>query len=624
MNKKIEGKGLQQVRLAGWMACGVLLTWGALTLFFIHGQIAGRAQGVGDAAYAALQLFFANLGFEAFENVEAPFDKLLLGMRYIVPWLITLLALLAFVDSLRIWLWLKARKFSAFLGRNRPLIVIVGLGEKGLAMVNAERARHKAASIVVIEQDPDNMNIAIARSAGATVWVGNALSQADLQLCCWKRPKRIFALTGSDELNLLVVQLARKLHDQRSNRPGTQRVDVYALINDVREKNNLALLDMFNHDSAGFWTHPINFEEDAAAYLLGQFPVLPFESRRPRVLVLGGGQLGYALVVELLKQGHFMRRGATLLAPEIVVVDRAPEETARFDALKARLQYAREHQIGFASLETVEADVLAWGYDDYVRIQGLKAFSHVFVTLGSEGRNLAITGKVCHWEKLANGGRALPKNQILTISYEEGDGLLDKPPEHFSIFSLKQIYSARALHWQDEVRRRACRLNACYAQIFSEDQSQKIILNRSSNNSDWVAASKGWMVRKMQDMPPAGEDALWTATRQVDRNSSLDQVRHLTIKMHELGIEPGLFEHEFNKLIRDPAIFRDMAETEHRRWNAAMLLAGYVLGERKDKSALVHPSLKPFDDLDAEIQCYDFALLFNIGKIFDLKEMNAP
>ena len=423
MANRLGGKGQQQVWLAVKMAGFLFIVWCVVTVLFLKGGGKEAAVSVSNAAYAALQLFFVNVEYGSFVKEPGDFwNDLLVAARYVVPWMIPVLAVLAFVDALRVRLILWARrKLGSLSCDNRPLVLIVGLGVKGLAMVHAEHGRSENAHIVVLERDPDNSAIPAAKAVGATVWIGDADSEADVALCCWKRPNRIFAMTGSDPRNLLVVKIARKLFaeagsDQRN--PGDSLVEVFALIQDLQERRNASSLEIFNRDTETFWTHLMDYEEDIAAYSLHKYPVLPVGGAAPRVLVVGGGRLGYALTVELLKQGHFMPQDGRMPFPRFVVVDKSGDEIARFEGLKKILSYAAKNGIAFAELQTQIADVNGWTFDDYCALRR-EAFTHVFVALGSEVRNFTIAGKLAKWEALVRGNHAKPEPVVLAYSYED-------------------------------------------------------------------------------------------------------------------------------------------------------------------------------------------------------------
>ena len=69
-----------------------------------------------------------------------------------------------------------------------------------------------------------------------------------------------------------------------------------------------------------------------------------------------------------------------------------------------------------------------------------------------------------------------------------------------------------------------------------------------------------------------------------------------------------------------------LAECEHRRWNAAMLIDRNVpptsvpdshLYKWLRKTATVHSDLKPFDKLTPEVRGIDYALMFNLPDVIE-------
>ena len=113
MANRLGGKGQQQVRLAredGGFPVPRLVRGDRA---FPQGGGKEAAGSVSNAAYAALQLFFVNVGYGSFVKEPGDFwNDLLVAARYVVPWMIPVLAVLAFVDALRVRLILWARENS--------------------------------------------------------------------------------------------------------------------------------------------------------------------------------------------------------------------------------------------------------------------------------------------------------------------------------------------------------------------------------------------------------------------------------------------------------------------------------------------------------------------------------
>ena len=101
--------------------------------------------------------------------------------------------------------------------------------------------------------------------------------------------------------------------------------------------------------------------------------------------------------------------------------------------------------------------------------------------------------------------------------------------------------------------------------------------------------------------PPSGDkETAWYQSCEADKFSSI----YCAI---------GMVQHDkcFNKDGKCKLIF----ETEHRRWMMAVLLMGYVPGEKKDKKLFIHHNIVPFDKLTPEEQAKDEVLINNMGYI---------
>jgi Trk K+ transport system NAD-binding subunit len=701
-----------------------------------------------------MQLFFANVDADKFPETTGPVSCLLNFFRYIVPWLVAIFAVSAFVKSLRVWGILRCFRWTSQM-RSAELVLVVGLSEKGLAIIAGERQRDPRVSIVAMDLDPNNPAVAAAESLDAIVWIGDAQSKRDLQLCCWRRPNRVFAVTGSDRVNVIVLDEIRKLYQDVSHE-GT-KTDVYAHIsnpNDLRQAAELAIL---NSDTESLLTHLFNFDEDAATYLLHKHPVLPDQSMPPRVLIIGIGPLGYAVFRELLRQVHFMPQdlqpGDAIDFPEIVTVD---VDARRKDEITQSMPFLLTDPPDgispFVKWSHYTGNVQDWSYDDYLLQRGEKGFSNVFLFMGSEIRNLSTARKIAAWEQLARSGKSSAFKRpcdVTGIAYEASTGSwLDEreaggvitakvvridqkfvvvnaghksesmiPVEDFHnergelktkqdedvlvaiemledgygatllsrekakkkieratkkvkladklnvrVFSLDEVYSKEAMHWRENIERLAIAINDCYDEIFREPS---VVLNKTQDHLVELKQLTGiegvWYVGSMQSSKI--NDSKWVEKNEYERQSSLDQARHFNIKLHQLGFEwspqtspPTEVEWKTTKDSLDKKLCANLdllAESEHRRWNAALLLRKFVLlaepprnasdQERKEynllcKPASVHKSLVAFEALDAldalgkldpsgapenSTKGYDYALMYNLIKVIELAKMRV-
>jgi hypothetical protein len=131
----------------------------------------------------------------------------LVFLNLLAPFILPVLGVFAFVDSLRLRVWLALRRFFSFLG-SRNLVVIAGLGDKGFEILQS--ACHDGHDVIVIEQDPENTYIREAQALGAIVWIGDASTETDVNTACWRRPRRIWIMTGSTDVNLVILDQVNK------------------------------------------------------------------------------------------------------------------------------------------------------------------------------------------------------------------------------------------------------------------------------------------------------------------------------------------------------------------------------------------------------------------------------
>ena len=401
------------MRRAAAVLCWLLVVWVALicSILLCRSDIRSGG-GVLNAAYLALQMLFAN------GSVEDTSHPVLAWLRLLVPWTFPLLGVLAVVDAVRVRLsfllkkvgWLCIGRFLPRMLAARDLVLVIGLGRKGLEMVHAELAE---ASVVVIEREADNPLIVQAEAQGAVVWVGDGQSAADLKVAAWKRPARIWVMTNDSVRNLLVLDMARGVFSMPGTHGADPEVNIYSHIAEFQERRDAAALSILNRDGNGVVTHLFSQEEAFAEWLLRMHPVRPApDGGVPRVLLVGMGPLGRAIFRELLLLCHFP--GVDL--PEIVMVDTAETEMAVFREMPF-LEGSLDKTVELLSLRTQfrHEDAQGWRYEDYRdRVRGCAVFTHVFICMGSEVRNLTLAERIDAWEGLLGTGCPL---RIVPVVY---------------------------------------------------------------------------------------------------------------------------------------------------------------------------------------------------------------
>ena len=63
-------------------------------------------------------------------------------------------------------------------------------------------------------------------------------------------------------------------------------------------------------------------------------------------------------------------------------------------------------------------------------------------------------------------------------------------------------------------------------------------------------------------------------------------------------------------------VLKYLAVLEHIRWEASHAAMGYVEGEKKDAVKKTHQCIKPFEELDAQTQHYDYLVVRTTFELF--------
>jgi hypothetical protein len=514
-----------------------------------HRLIELNANEMSSAAYLTTQMMFAN------GDVTATCHPLLQILRLFVSWTLPVLGLLAVMRSVRIRIWLSLRKRFASLFAPDDLVLIIGLGAKGFEILQSERVIKdgKSVFLTVLELNAENKYIYDAENLGAEVWVGDGLSPIDLSVICWKRPSKIWIMTSDSILNLKILDQVSSCFKSDTT---SKRLDVYAHIAEPALLREASSVGSLNQDKENYWTHLINLEESAAAWLIRNHPLKINDSRQPRILIVGLGKSGRAILKEVLLMCHFPGSSGTvgkftfehlermsakevagLSLPELVVVDVDTEAKVK---LFVELPFLKRHiqdVSPFVSIKFRNQDANNLTFNDYFGLRDAVPFTHVFIATGNEIKNFTFAEKVYAWEQILS---AVHLPEIVPFVYDRSAmswnevGRSSKTQTAgISPFWGLDAYSSNALKWFENVRLMAEGVNAAYLEVKTAEQD-------------------------------------WTHITEFDRRSSAAHARYLfnrwsLVNDHHSQIDWVLSPDKSSQE------FELECEVEHRRWNAFML-----------------------------------------------------
>lgn len=514
-----------------------------------HRSIDINASEISSAAYLTTQMMFAN------GDVTSTCHPLLQLLRLFVSWTLPVLGLLALMRSVRIRIWLLLRKIHARCFHTSDLVLIIGLGTKGFEILQSERVikDNKSVFLAVLELNADNKYISDAENLGSDVWVGNGLSSIDLSVICWKRPSKIWIMTSDSILNLKILdQVSSCFKADTSSR----RLDVYAHIAEpvlLREASSIGSL---NQDKENYWTHLINLEESAASWLIRNHPLKVRGGRLPRILIVGLGKLGRAILKEVLLMSHFpgssdkvgkfrlehlekmsAKEVAVLNLPEVVVIDFDVEAKVKlFEELPFLNRYI--HGVApFAAIKFRHQDANNLTLNDFAALRDAVPFTHVFIAMGNEIKNFTFAEKAYAWEKILHAETStefVPFVYDRTVmDWNELGHRSKSQAAGISPFLGLDAYSSKALKWFENVRLMAEGVNTAYLEVKTTEQN-------------------------------------WTHIAEFDRRSSAAHARYLFNRWLKFNDNNSELDWKASPNISSEE-FEMECEVEHRRWNAFML-----------------------------------------------------
>lgn len=200
----------------------------------------------------------------------------------------------------------------------RPYLVI-GLGFVGMQLVRELRDRR--IRVIVIESNPENPNIALARELGALVVVGDAFNTDLIRDIEFDRIADVYVVAGSDDTNLRIATLLKNASEADLS-DGLLSRAIHFLVSKCDSKCYVRLydpdlylaLDQIYTSNSGassnFTFLPFNTDQNAVRQLIQRQLIAP--EIRPKEakevgtwIIAGFGAMGQEVALGLARLAHF-------------------------------------------------------------------------------------------------------------------------------------------------------------------------------------------------------------------------------------------------------------------------------------------------------------------------------
>lgn len=509
-----------------------------------------------DVLYRTLQLFIWQSGGE-FVGTRVGADLQI--ARLLAPTATAWAAFLAlagiFVNE---WQGVRARLSARH-------VIVCGLGRRGL--LYAERLRAAGWTVVMIERDPRNPWLALARRSGA-VLVGDATDGRVLARAGVSRAIHLIAVCRDDAVNVSIAARAEQLRARSSRRPVlTCHVHILddAVWHAIRERELAPAPGRVR-------LHFVNPLDWAARILVADHLRLAGDgSRAPRLLLVGVSPLTEYVVL------HAARAWSVESAEPLAITLAAPEATA----VAARLRRRHPGLERRANLIPRDAEIDSIGFLHDTRQQ-------------DEGVPGTVTAVVC----LTREESAVPAGLHLFHRLRRASGrVIVCVAEDSGLFALLHGSGSGALAEQDFVLFR----------VIDQICRPALLLNSTNELLARAIHEAYRRHQRQQGQTPATNPSLadWDELDDRLKESNRRQADDIGRKLEAIscGIAPsngpGVPAFEFT----DPEVLQ-LARLEHARWRREREEAGwrYAPGVKRDST---HPYLVEWESLPEEVREID-------------------
>ncbi|MFQ5642413.1 MAG: RyR domain-containing protein [Thiogranum sp.] len=454
-------------------------------------------------------------------------------------------------------------------------VVICGLGQKGLLLARAFRA--KDYPVVCIEQDGRHPGIEQCRGRGAIVLTGNAADSGMLRRARVDRASCLLAVCDDDGTNSDIAVHTRKLVRGKTDRVLNCFIHIAdpELVSLLREK------ELETQKADAIRLNFFNIHDSGARVLLQAWPFLatgPEKTSLPaHILLVGLGPLGESLMLRAAWLWRFRQPAGDAKLRITVVDERAGDKTGRLTARYPQLEQVCEIRVEDVSIHSMEfqrADFIS-------NADGCAGITGIYICPGKDADAMSAALSLRHHTLV----QKLPL--VVCMSRDaglaaliEGRGDVGRTGSNLHAFGLldRTCQADLLLGGTHELLARA--IHAAYVE---KERRQGRTEKDNASMTPW------------DDLP------------ETLRNSSRRQADDIGVKLKTAGcdIKPlsdwnaPLFRFSDNDVER-------LAEMEHARWNRERFRDGwiYAAGEKNVENK-TSPWLVDWAELPEEIREYD-------------------
>jgi len=545
------------------VACWLLGFYG----FTIYFERTGESESFTDIAYLTFQLFTFGSGY-----VEGEVPLVLDIVRFLAPFTLVYAAVIAFM-------WFIRHLYKlAVLRRYKDHTVFLGLGDLGRLLLRD--LQHLGEKLVVVTKEEINPSERLLHPN--TVFITKTHDEHDLlKQVRAKYAKRIMCMADGDEENLSTGFMAGEFINsmQLKEKPKIFVQASMLLVEQLQEldfenkaSNNTPII----YDNIQFF----NVYERAARNLVHTYSPDKFKSftnseDQAHILIAGFNKLGQALLLQAAKLYHFTNRKKL----RATVFYQPEEEKGKMGFIANYPGIEEVVDLKFYELGRVnDRNVVGFTGDSGIQV--------IYICGNNDFDSLKIFNKT----------NMLIRNETRVVfCHQASKSVLSRlKRENIHHYFINEETLRVSSIIKNDMEEQAVKIHQLYMVKEKEKgQSAQLKALKQLTHKEW--------------------DKLTEQTKNQNRN----QTEHIAIKLRTAGYKavPSDDDEILSSFPDDEDMLELLAEMEHRRWNAEMLLNGWIYGEVRNEALKIHDNIIPYSKLEDPIKKYDREAVQNIPLI---------
>lgn len=484
----------------------------------------------------------------------------------------------------------EVRRLPSLLTRHDH-VVICGLGEIGLQLLDDLESLDRAKDVVIIENDAANPWLEYARKLGASVVVGDATKSDTLIESRILHSTEVFVVTGDDGVNLEVVAELGTLQKNSKFDRQENRIRVHVHIVDSNFAATLRPYCKLLHDSIQMLVQVFNVPRTGTARLVANqlWPYAPKNTQETaHFVIFGFGPMGQTLAVQLAQLGHFPNHKRS----RFTIADRDISQSARpFLSRYPRFTSWTNGDNGQLGVTSFSPEVDRWNWNQHplpseLTVASADAIQYVcnaeFVELAGGRSDEVFAIRLAQLFALEG-----VKPVIFICGHQDHDNfemavqLRDQLTSHGHSSVPVFVWLPRQPALAEAISRNKngtlipfgeCHSAASYSEI--TDPIRESLGRKIHEAYEQSEGEKAKAIGKTYEINP------WSIIPDDHRESNRAAADHMLIKLRHVGVEiarrttPDQRSDQFTEKLTDETR-QTLAEMEHYRWVAERLLAGW-------------------------------------------------